>query len=409
MYNNEQAQVICRAVQKSEVTQMQQLWETCFDDTAEFVQWYFSHYWKPQNTIGIFASEMLQASAQVIPYELRVRGTDLSCGYVVGVNTAPEARNRGYAKGLLLECLRMQRARGQAISLLMPFEGQFYYRYGWQFCYFHQRIITNPNELRCTAKSWGTVREVDLFVVQPTLAQVYDAFVQRYHGTVNRTAEQWHSQLEDAELEHSQCFIIEDEVQQVQGYYLLTSLEGKYYVREMAWCHAQAKAGMLYHLMQCMPEGDKLWLELPENDSLKYQLATSKTDVILYPFLMARIVDVKQCLELLRYEICDTELVLRVQDDFAQWNTGSYYMAICDGKAKVRLITKDEKKTLHASGVLAVDCTIDGLSQLVMGTECAETLMYQGLLQCEDMIQTKVIQLLQRLWPQQRNYINEYY
>ncbi len=409
MCNNEQTSMICRIVQRDEAAQMKRLWETCFDDTAEFVQWYFDHYWKPQDTIGIFEAEILQASAQVIPYELHMSGTDLSCGYVVGVNTAPEARNRGYAKRLLRECLCMQRERGQAISLLMPFEGQFYYRYGWQFCYFHQRIITNPDELRCAAKPWGTVREIDLFEAQPTLEQVYDTFVQRYHGTVNRTAEQWRAQLEDAQLEHTECFIIEDEAQQVQGYFLLTPLEGKCYVREMAWCHAQAKAGMLYHLMRYVPKGSKLWLELPEDDSLKYQLAASKTDVMLYPFLMARIVDVKQCLEALHYEICDTELLLNVQDDFAQWNNGTYHMKVHDGSAEVYLITEDEKKILSESGILGVECTIDGLSQLVMGAECAETLLYQGLLQCEDMIQTDAIQILQRLWPLQRNYINEYY
>ena len=126
--------VVCRLADEKDTAQVQALWETCFDDTAAFVQWYFSRYYKSENTLGIFAGADLQASAQMIPYTIRLRDTALPCAYIVGVNTAPAARKKGYARTLLRECLLEQRKRKQHISLLMPFEGQFYYRYGWPFC-----------------------------------------------------------------------------------------------------------------------------------------------------------------------------------------------------------------------------------------------------------------------------------
>lgn len=416
MTEKNSAEPFCRIVTEEELPQVMKLWETCFDDTMKFVLWYFARYWKPEYTLGIFehtaqetpAEAKLQASAQVIPYHLQIRNIDLSCGYIVGVDTAPEARNKGYAKRLLKECLCMQRERKQAISLLMPFEGQFYYRYGWPFCYFHQRIITDPKELRCAAKQWGTVRKADLFEAQNDMEQIYRQFAARYHGTVNRTKEQWRLQLEDAQMEHTVCFLIEDEQQAVQGYFLWTPLKDKCYVREMAWNHEQAKAGMLYYLMQNVAEGEKLWLDLPEDDSLKYQMAAAKNDIVLYPFLMARIVDVKQCLEQLHYPVSYADVLLTVQDDFAQWNNGTYYLKIQDGSAQVCKVESAELERLIEKGCPTGHITIDGLSQLVLGARSADALSYQGLLSC-DTDQKTLTALLNQIWPEQRNYINEYY
>lgn len=403
----------CRVVTQEELPQVMELWNVCFEDTMKFVLWYFACYWKAEHTLGVFEveneSETLCASAQIIPYEIQIRNVDFSCGYIVGVDTAPEARHRGYAKQLLKECLLMQREKQQAISLLMPFEGQFYYRYGWPFCYFHQRIITDPKELRCIAKPWGTVYKVDIFAAQKEMERVYQQFVKRYHGTVNRTAEQWRLQLEDAQLEHTVCFLIMDENQEVQGYFLWTPLKSQCFVREIAWCHVRAKEGMLYYLMQNIAKDEKIWLDLPEDDDLKYQLATSKTDIVLYPFLMARIVDVKCCLERIHYPLQSGEVLLFVEDTFADWNTGLYQVIIQAGTAKVNQIETSALAFWKRQGVLSGTITIDGLSQLVMGARSAEQLEKQGLLQCEAIERDALLQLLSSMWPVQSNFINEYY
>ncbi len=408
-----QREPICRVVTQNEMPQVLKLWETCFDDTMKFVLWYFARYWKAEHTLGIYeqceTQELLQASAQVIPYELQIRDVAVPCGYIVGVDTAPEARNKGYAKRLLKECLRMQQMNHQPISLLMPFEGQFYYRYGWPFCYFHQRIMIDPKELCCVAKQWGTVRRVDLFEAQKEMERVYCHFVTDYHGVVNRTAEQWRLQLEDAQMEHTACFLIEDEQHLVQGYFLWTPLKGKCFVREMAWCHERAKNGMLYYLMQNVAESEKLWLELPENDDLKYHLAASKTDIVLYPFLMARIVDVKQCLETITYPVESAKVILTIKDDFAEWNTGSYYIEIQNGVGRVSKVDDTTCNHLQSLGILAASLSIDTLSQMVMGTKDAKTLIRQEKICCLDTAQEELVGLLNKLWPEQKNYINEYY
>lgn len=392
---------VCRLAAAEDTAQVRALWETCFDDTAAFVQWYFSHYYRAENTLGIFqpnaSQDTLVASAQMIPYRIQLRGCAVPCGYIVGVDTAPSARNQGYARTLLRACLAEQRRRRQPLSLLMPFEGQFYYRYGWPFCYFHQQILVEPRELRCAAQKWGEIRQAELLEALPQLMAVYQQFVQPYHGVILRNEQQWRWLLMDAALEHTQCFLLEENGQ-VQGYCLWTPLKGKIFIREMAWCSAQARAGLLWFLQEAVPEGQQLWLELPEDDALAGQLAANKKAVVRYPFLMVRIVDVVQCLETICYSVQQAQLTLAVTDLFAAWNQGVYQLQIVAGKGSVQRVAVDAEADAQI--------TIEGLSQLVMGSRSAEQLYRQNLLQVK---QAQTLQLLQQLLPQQQTYINEYY
>ena len=59
--------VTCRMADAADPGQVQALWSQSFDDTPAFVDWYFSRYNRPATTIGIFDSQKLLASAQVIP------------------------------------------------------------------------------------------------------------------------------------------------------------------------------------------------------------------------------------------------------------------------------------------------------------------------------------------------------
>ena len=183
----------------------------------------------------------------------------------------------------------------------------------------------------------GTIKQIDLFEAQGQLADIYARFAAPYHGAVIRTKQQWHLLLEDAALENTQCFLLEKDGA-AQGYCLWTPLKGKIFIREMAWTQEQAKAGLLWFLQDVMPEQHQLWLELPQDDALVYQLAAVKDAVRLYPFLMARIVDVAQCLEQLSYPMLQAQLILSVSDCFAPWNHHSFLLCLDGGIAKVQIV-----------------------------------------------------------------------
>ena len=82
--------VECRLAEEKDTWQVKNLWSICFDDKPAFVDWYFERYYRPEQTLGIFKDEKLLASAQVIPYTIQLRGTEVNAGYIVGVNTLEE-------------------------------------------------------------------------------------------------------------------------------------------------------------------------------------------------------------------------------------------------------------------------------------------------------------------------------
>jgi predicted acetyltransferase len=394
--------VICRRAEEADTGQIKALWSTCFDDTPAFVDWYFNRYYRHEHTLGIFDNKNLLASAQVIPYAIQLRGRKLDCGYVVGVDTAPEARNRGYARRLLSACLELERQRQHAISLLMPFEGQFYYRYGYPFCYFHQQIKIYPKELRCAAKPWGVVNETDAFTVIDELQRIYEQYTAAYDGFVVRSRESWQLLLEDGALDQTRCYLIEQDGR-AEGYCFWTELEDAILIREMAWCSEEARTGLLHFLMETAPETRKLWLELPNDDVLAGQLAVSKTAVVQYPFLMARIADVKLCLEALCYPAeARASFRMQVSDAFAPWNHAVFEVTIADGQAVVQKLEYADGGSGEGADIAI---TIEGLSQLVMGARSAQKLHRQKELVCEP----EYLAVLQQLWPEQSLYFNEYY
>lgn len=389
--------VTLRNVTTADREEVKKLWIECFDDTPEFVQWYYQRYYRDSYGIGVFDGSRLLASAQVIPYRISLREKEIDTGYVVGVDTTKEARHRGYARMLLGECLKKQRMENRPISLLMPFEGQFYYRYGWPFCYFHQQIKVHPSELRCASCSYGTVREADPALERDALAEIYDCFISRYEGAVSRKKENWRNLLEDTALEESQYFLLEGTFGK-EAYCICTKIENQWMIREFAWKNADAKAGMLWFLQHWKAEEEVLWLELPEDDALSEQLAVSKTAAVRYPFLMARIVDVKQCLEAFSYPNGNQRMGLKVTDLFAPWNHGVFYLELKNQKMTVTKAKEDMPADAEIS--------IEALSQLVMGFKGADRLVQEGSLKVEG---KKSVETLMRLWPEKRTYINEYY
>jgi len=124
---------------------------------------------------------------------------------------------------------------------------------------------------------------------------------------------------------------------------------------------------------------------------------------------MARVVDVEQCLKMLSYPPLQENLLLTIEDAFAEWNTGSYYLETQNGQVRVSKVAADALDQLRSSGIYEVAMSIDSLSQLVMGARSAADLMRHELLDCQDAVRETIVQVLNQLWPEQKNYINEYY
>lgn len=120
-----------RMMQKEQVST---LWQTVFHDTDEFVNLYFNRVYKSENTLVIEKEGRLVSMLQMIPYEMKVDETTLSCAYICGVCTHPSEQGKGYMKALMKQAMDTMRERGFAVTTLIPAEPwlfDFYKRFGY--------------------------------------------------------------------------------------------------------------------------------------------------------------------------------------------------------------------------------------------------------------------------------------
>ena len=96
------------------------LWRSVFGDSEAFMDIYFGLKYTDWCNHTLYEGERLAAAAQMLPYRLRRDGFLLPAGYVSGLCTRDDCRNRGYARHILHEALRTLHARGGTVACLLP-------------------------------------------------------------------------------------------------------------------------------------------------------------------------------------------------------------------------------------------------------------------------------------------------
>ncbi len=376
------------------------LWSYCFEsEDHPFFKWYFSDYYQQQNVLTGFQGESLVCMLHLNPYVLWLRGHDYSASYIVGVATVPEGRSQQAVGGLLAAALVEMRQRQQAVVILMPFQGSFYYPYQFEFCYHHVKYSVPLAELKFAAAGQGkfvALTAGDL----ANLRQVYAAFTSDKHGYVRRSAENWRQLLAEHTLDKGYAYLLFDQDQAI-GYVLYSLRDDAVQVREMAYVSAAAEEQLLHFCYSHRSQVSRLEWNAPLDDGLLFSLPDPKQGVALFPFMTGRIVDVRQALTDAVYPVgFDTEVILAVTDTLAPWNQGVFRFAVTEGQGAIQLVAADS-----IAGAACCQVSIGALSQLFFGRLSASQLKKMGRL----IAPSSVIAVLDRLFPVCTNYLNEYF
>ena len=117
---------------------VESLWDYCFEHREDpFFQWYFNHFYQPENVLMGFEGDDMACLTHLNPYTLCLRGKAVDTSYIVGLATHPAARRSGVGGKLLMAALKEMKRRGHYIHILMPSKAGFYQPYGYEL-YCHQ-------------------------------------------------------------------------------------------------------------------------------------------------------------------------------------------------------------------------------------------------------------------------------
>ena len=120
---------------ENEKTQVKNLWKYCFNDTDEYMDYYFSKRYEYENNYLIKNADEVISSLMTNKYRLKINDGIKNVSYIVGVSSSPVHWGGGYASILISRTLSDLYEKGEDITMLMPIDSYIYTRYGFANIY----------------------------------------------------------------------------------------------------------------------------------------------------------------------------------------------------------------------------------------------------------------------------------
>lgn len=383
-----------RLASKEDRGLVESLWDYCFEHREDpFFQWYFNNFYQPENVLMGFQDGVMACLTHLNPYTLFLRGKAIDTSYIVGLATHPAARRGGIGGKLLTAALAEMKRRGHYVNILMPSKAGFYQPYGYEL-YCHQWKETLPLEalrpLTDRTVRYAFVNSSDQWSY---LAAVYDGYTKGLSGYALRDEKSWRSHI-DAQLGEGNIAVCFDGDTPI-GYAFYQLGQPTIVSGEFVYTCRKGKAGLLGYMYNHRSQGEAFqWNEGIHDQSYRFY-PDGKSGHETMPFMTGRIVDVKGALEQQPYRN-DGTVTFHTEDPLADWNCGTFTLTVADGRGTV---VKDE------SAKADVTMPIGTLALLVFGAMDVNDLVFNEKLQGSD----KGLDVLQSLFPTEKNWINEWY
>lgn len=303
------------------------LWNYCFSDPRDFIDWYFRR--RAGEVLAVLEEDELIAQIVCTPLSLSLRGDTCETMLLSGIATAPVHRHRGYMSALIKECFSFLRSANVCTAVLYPFDYSYYRHYGFAPCGEVARVKVSVSRLP------GVKPRGQMIPVRGTsegcalLAAAYEACFSSYDGRVLRTEAAFSLLLEELTLDGGYAAVYR-RAEQIEGY-ILYCLEGAVLrVKEIGAASHIAREDLLSFLSGHSSSVDEVEFSCPLEDPLWKLLPDPRGAVSAEPYNMLRIVDVKSALDAL--PAGQGEIRLRIEDPYAPWNDGVWRLLSTDGR-----------------------------------------------------------------------------
>ncbi len=387
-----------RLAMPHEQADLKDLWNYCFDDSRDFVEWFFKFRYKASNTLVLYDNDRICSALQLLPYNITLRGRKMSTSYLVGVSTWPEDRGKGYVSKLILKSLKVMREREQWVSILLPFNYNFYRRYGWETCYLYNQYQGQTaalSEYLANNRFVGNIMPILLDRDLEDLTICYSDYTRALNGYVLRNEEDWNRILTDLRIDGGEGYIYR-RGNEVLGYIFLVSSKGELAIRSICSRDMMGYMDMLKFAL-AYSGGNKQfnWFHRLGDSPVPW-ITEFGIEKLEKPYVMGRIVYVTKAFEGISLGGGDANLVIQVLDPLLEWNNQRFNF----------VIKGNELSLLPTRKLPDFTIPISTLSQLLWGFYNPRQAIGYGLL---DINNFSKIELLDLIFPETQPYIYEDY
>lgn len=272
---------------------------------------------EPADYWAVLDGETIAAQATVLGLQVYVGGKVLEAGGVASVATWPEYRRKGLVAELLTHSLQEMRARGQVLSMLHPFAVGFYRKFGWEVYTDNKKYVIKSSQLPPRVAYPGKIERRGS---HEGLAALYDTYASRYNGTIARTPIWWKHRV--AGRKKGQIAVYVDAQGKEQGYLLYDVKDMRMTVHELVALNLEAETAIWSFIAQHDSMMEEVTITVPADDTYPDRLPNPRISQEIFPYFMARIVDVEALL--VQYPFLKStrtdRFQLRISDRHAPWN-----------------------------------------------------------------------------------------
>ncbi|MBY6037510.1 GNAT family N-acetyltransferase [Fictibacillus nanhaiensis] len=301
---------------------------------------------------GEFEDGDLISKLHILSLEINIEDHIFSMGGIAGVATWPEHRRKGSVTRLLNRALLSMKNKGQTISLLHPFNVNFYRRFGWELTASVNKYTIEKSDLTRYQDVPGSVCRLKNEEGNSTLNTIYEAWFKKYNHLLVRSDYWWNNHVF---TDGYNRIVYKDENGEPKGYLCCKAADKLLDVQEFVYVTENARRALWNFICQHDSMVEKVKIVAPAGDQLPYLLDNPRIHQEHYPYFMARIVDVEAFLRKYPFKKVGVPLSITVTDEKADWNNGTYTISE-DGISK-----EPSEESIHMD--------VQTLTALLLGTQ----------------------------------------
>lgn len=292
----------------------------------------------------------------IVPFKMMFNGKFYNMGGIAGVSSLPEDRGNRSIASLLTKSMEYMKERNMIFSSLAPFAMSFYRKYGYEWGVTWQLINIPINDLRefKSAKKYVSLNKNDNAIIE----QVRDEFIKNMNGPVFHDEKILNDRWNGFYNSFTHCYASYDENNNINAiaFYKIEGRELK--VEEFYYLNEIGKENMLHFFFTHRSQVDSVELITTTKDNTRNILPNCRIKYWQWPFVMIRVVVVKDAIEAMQINKDIQKFTIKVNDEQAPWNNKVFSIS-----SKNLKITVEEENTSNYD----FEINIQRLSQLVFG------------------------------------------
>ncbi|MCL1963617.1 MAG: GNAT family N-acetyltransferase [Firmicutes bacterium] len=299
------------------------------------------------------------AGMEVIPFTMWFDGQRVPMYGVGGVASAPESRRQGNIRGIFRKAFEDIYEKGAVFSHLYPFSHDYYRKFGYEQCGW-AKAYTLPIAPGRKLPNGGSAHEfLQGDSAREALVAVYEAFASRHTMMISRTQKRWDEVFAISLFGADRLYYWKDAKGAIKAWVKFKRNNEKIQIQDIVWLDPESMLGMLQFIGMFEGAAEKMaFTASPEFVAEIYWNNVYDVAMEAAWLGMARVVNVKRALELMRKPEGDGAFTVKVDDDFAPWNRHTYAIEFGGGKCSVAIA-----ETADAD----IETTERALAQMIFG------------------------------------------